>query len=190
MLSGAGFKEVYSMSGGIDAWNGLKAAGAPESGMVVFSGSNTPEELIELAWALEDGSRLFYETVAELLVDPEAKGLFENLVTAEEHHKAKLFKLYREFPGSEDLDDSSFQNNSEGLMEGGVRVSAGLDWAKGKDALELLQFSMSLETNAYDLYLKMIRFVPDENSRRVLNALADEEKIHLENMGTLLEKRV
>ncbi len=178
------------MSGGIDAWNGLKATGVPEAGMVVFSGSNTPEELVELAWTLEDGSRLFYEKVAELLDDPEAKSLFENLVAAEEQHKAILFKLYRDFSGSEDTDDSSFQKKSESLMEGGIQVSDGLEWARGKDARELLQFSMSLETNAYDLYLKMIHAVQNDNSQQVFKSLAEEERVHLEDMSKLFEKRV
>ncbi len=89
------------MTGGIDAWNGLRATGVPEAGMAVFSDADTPEELIALAWTFEEGSRKFYKKVSEILDDPEAANLFETLVTAEEHHKTILFKLYREISGSE-----------------------------------------------------------------------------------------
>ena len=52
------------MQGGINAWKGLVAEGAPESGMAYFSPATKPEELIALAWLLEDGSRNFYLDMA------------------------------------------------------------------------------------------------------------------------------
>lgn len=189
MLSGAGFDQVYSMSGGIDAWNGLQARGAPEAGMAVFSDADTPEDLVALAWILEEGSRRFYEGVAGLLEDAEAKDLFLQLVRAEEQHKQALLRAYHEICGSEPVPEFLKNKETEDLMEGGVRVSQALTWARGKDAQELLQFSMELETNASDLYLKMIRRIKDKKSSRIFEALAREETIHLEKMGELLESR-
>ena len=60
ILSDAGFGNVINMSGGINAWEGLKAEGVPESGMAYFSDSDRLEELAALAWMLEEGSRRFY----------------------------------------------------------------------------------------------------------------------------------
>jgi hypothetical protein len=51
------------MQGGINAWKGLVARGAPESGMAYFSPATKPEELIALAWLLGDGSRKFYDAM-------------------------------------------------------------------------------------------------------------------------------
>ena len=44
------------MEGGTSAWEGLTAEGPPEFGMAYFDGSEKPEELLALAWILEDGS--------------------------------------------------------------------------------------------------------------------------------------
>ena len=63
------------MAGGINAWKGLVAEGAPESGMAYFSPATKPEELIALAWSLEDGSRNFYSALVALLEDREASCL-------------------------------------------------------------------------------------------------------------------
>ena len=60
------------MSGGINAWNGLVAGGAYESGMAYFSAASRAEELISLSWALEEGNRFFYERVSAASAPEEA----------------------------------------------------------------------------------------------------------------------
>jgi rubrerythrin len=192
-LSDAGFKEVYSMQGGINAWNGLVAEGAPESGMAYFSPTTKPEELIALAWYLEDGSRRFYSQFASTLKDEEAMVLYKDLAKAEENHQATLLQLYKEFSGLSA--DSGFPGSvippeKEEMMEGGIHVSEALMWAKGKGVSEVLEFSLSLETNAFDLYIKMERQMKDDRSSKVFHVLSEEEKKHLERLGSLFEKRI
>jgi hypothetical protein len=103
---GAGFKEVYSMEGGMNAWKGLVAEGAPQSGMAYFSPVTKLEELIALAWFLEDGSRKFYSELGSTLIDKEARDLYQQLAKAEEHHQGSLLKLYENFPGKSLTRDS------------------------------------------------------------------------------------
>jgi rubrerythrin len=194
-LSGAGFKEVYSMKGGINAWEGLVAEGAPQSGMAYFLPATKPEELMALAWFLEDGSRKFYSELAVTLMDEEAKGLYSQLTKAEENHQAILLKLYKEFSGEAfdpGFPESVVPPGREGgdVMEGGVRVSEALQWAKGKKTPDILEFSLSLEANAFDLYLKMERQMKDEHSANIFRVLSAEEKQHLEQFSALLEKKI
>jgi rubrerythrin len=194
-LSSAGFKEAYSMQGGIHAWKGFVAEGAPESGMAYFSPATKPEELIALAWLLEDGSRKFYSELAAEMKDQEAKNLFKDLYAAEEHHQASLLKLYKElsgltstsgFPGSV----ISLEAKEGDVMEGGLRLSEVLLWAKGKSVTEILEFSISSETNAYDLYVKMEHQMKDQRSAQVFHVLSGEEKQHLERLSSLLEGKI
>ena len=44
------------MEGGIRAWKGLTASGAPEAGIAYFPPESSPSELTALAWILEDGT--------------------------------------------------------------------------------------------------------------------------------------
>jgi len=182
------------MQGGIRAWQGFVAEGAPESGMAYFSSAEKAEELIALAWWLEDGSRQFYSELAGVTSDQEAKNLFKDLTIAEEHHQNSLLKLYQELSGltsESGFPESVVSPEKEGaVMEGGIRVREALQWATGKSVTEILEFSLSSETNSYDLYVKMERQMKDQRSARVFHLLSGEEKRHLERLSALFEKRV
>jgi rubrerythrin len=182
------------MEGGIRAWKGLVAEGAPQSGMAYFSPVTKPEELIALAWLLEDGSRKFYSELVATLIDKEAKDLYHQLAKAEEQHQVSLLKLYEEFSGKvpdHRFPDSVIPPGKEGVvMEGGMLVVEALQWAKGKRTTDILELSLSLETNSYDLYLKMERQMKDQRSAHVFNVLSGEEKQHLELLSSMLEKRI
>lgn len=182
------------MQGGINAWKGLIAEGAPESGIAYFSSASTAEELIALAWWLENGSRKFYSDLTADMREQEAKNLFKDLTLAEERHQTSLLKLYREISGS--TSDSGFPGSAmlsekdEDVMEGGIRVGEALQWAKGKTLIEVLEFSLSSETNSYDLYVKMEHQIKDERSAQVFHLLSGEERQHLERLNALFEKRM
>ncbi len=193
MLIDAGLKDVLSMEGGILAWNGLVASGPPEAGMAYFSSDERPEKLIALAWALEEGSRRFYSGVAGMTPDRDAVTLFQGLVSAEDHHKATLFKLFQEIASDEytaKTPESLLSGRAIGeIMEGGMRVEEALAWTGGKDIADILDLSIALESNAFDLYIKMERAAGDEHSKQVFHALSEEERQHLNRMTSLIEKR-
>jgi len=182
------------MHGGIHAWKGLVAEGAPESGIAYFSPATKAEELIALAWWLEDGSRQFYSNLAAVMSDQEAKNLLKDLTIAEEDHQTSLLKLYQDLSGltsESGFPGSVMSPEKEGdVMEGGIRVSEALQWAKGKSVTEILEFSLSSETNSYDLYVKMEYHIKDQRSAQVFHRLSGEEKQHLERLGALFEKRI
>jgi rubrerythrin len=182
------------MHGGIHAWKGLVAEGAPESGIAYFSSATWVEELIALAWWLEDGSRRFYSNLAARMKDEEAKNLFRDLTVAEGHHQTFLLKLYQGLSGltpQSGFPGSVVPAGKEGdVMEGGVRVSEALQWTEGKSVTEILEFSLSSETNAYDLYVKMEHQMKEQRSSQVFRLISGEEKKHLERLGALFEKRI
>jgi len=75
-------------------------------------------------------------------------------------------------------------------MEGGMAISEALRWSKGKSLREILELSVSLGTNSYDLYLKMEQKVEDRNSKRVFKTLSEEEKQHLNQLTSLFSKNL
>ena len=147
-----------------------------------------------LAWFLEEGSRKFYAELAATLTDNEARDLYGQLSEAEENHKAALLSLYNESPDRPPGLKFPWGLISDGrqddVMEGGMRVGEALQWAKGKKTTDVLELSLSLETNAYDLYLNMERRTEAKQAAQVFHVLAGEEKQHLERLGLLLEKKI
>jgi sulfur-carrier protein adenylyltransferase/sulfurtransferase len=193
-LERAGFKKVYNMEGGIRAWKGLIAGKTPESGIAYFSPAARPEELVALAWFLENGSRRFYAELGRRLNEPDMSDLYAELASAEERHEATLLDLYREAAGTPPYDGFPKSvisvENEDDVMEGGMSVTDALQWVRGKSTTEILEFSLALETNSYDLYLIMERRLRDQPSSRVFRVLSEEEKQHLERLTSLLEKQL
>ncbi len=193
MLADKGFAEVFNMEGGIRAWEGFVAEGLPDAGMAYFPKGASPLELITLAWTLEAGSGKFYSNVAGML-QGKTKDLFAELVKAEEHHKESLNRLYAQFAGT-DADQGfpgsmAAEEKAGDLMEGGMLVSEALEWIRGKDPAQIVELAMALETNSYDLYLKMGRTVSGEDAQEIFRSLAAEEKKHLERLAAELEKMI
>ncbi len=182
------------MEGGIRAWKGFVAKGLPEAGMTYFPPGTKPEELVALAWLLEDGSGKFYSEISKVIADREAVNLFQKLAFDEEDHKKSLFKIYEEISTLES--DPGFPGSlvaiepGETYMEGGVRLEDALGWVKEKSVRDIFELSIALEVNSQDLYLRMEHRVGDEKGKKVFEVLAENEKNHLERLNSLFEKRL
>jgi rubrerythrin len=192
VLAREGFREAYSMEGGIHAWKGLRATGAPEAGMAYFEPGKSPEELIALAWILEEGSCKFYTAMGKEERNPEAAALFRDLSDDEEKHKSSLLKIYQKRSGKDS--DPGFPRSllslesGVGYLEGGIVLEKALEWAQGKGLRDILEFSVSLEVNAVDLYIKMERKVEGKETKEVFQALSNQERNHLKRLTAALEK--
>jgi rubrerythrin len=181
------------MEGGIKAWKGLVARGVPEAGMGYFEPARTPEELIALAWLLEEGSRRFYEEMGQSEKAPDPMNLFRDLSRDEEEHKDSLFRLYLDLSGQKP--DPAFPRSivttEPGMdyLEGGMTLSHALEWGKGEGLGGALELSISLEVNAIDLYVKMERKVEESEAKKVFQVLSNQERRHLTRLSDFLEKR-
>ncbi len=194
MLQTEGFETVHSMMGGINAWEGLTAQGLPDAGMSWFPENARPEEMVALAWLLEEGSQKFYAALPKIIADQEAGSLFFDLVQAEEHHKQLLQGISRELTGQKpgpDFPRSALRTPpEEERMEGGMDVREALAWAQGKTAAEIVELALGLETDSYDLYLKMGRKFDAEAPKKLFTLLAAEEKKHLERLAAMLDRKM
>ena len=177
LLMNAGFDDVWNMSGGMLAWQGLKASGAPEAGAAIFDEAIDTADVIRLAWALEDGARLFYQEMSRQYAAMQAGRLFEVLSSAEEGHKGSLQRVYAALTGN-DVEPPR-PGGLEPTMEGGIPLGTALSWAVGRPARDALEFSASVEVNAYDRYLRVAASRLDDASKEVLLQVAREEKAHL-----------
>jgi rubrerythrin len=191
ILAREGFKEAYSMEGGIHAWKGLRATGAPDAGMAYFEPAKKPEELIALAWMLEEGSCKFYKEMGIREKGPEAGALFQELWRDEEKHKSSLFSIYQKLSGKDS--DPGFPRalvsleSGDDYLEGGIGLKKALEWSRGEGLRGILEFSMSLEVNAIDLYIKMERGVKGKEAKDLFSALSNQERNHLKRLSAALE---
>ncbi len=191
VLGNAGFGKVINMTGGIHAWRGYQAEGAPEAVRNWFLRARTPEEYVALSWLLEEGTRGFYEGISARLGQHVCTEAFREMAAAEDAHLAMLQALYEGLAGTSILPDfpqGMFDPpQPAGMMEGGMLLHEVLAWAEHRPLKDVLELAVALEVNAYDRYLVLRGAVEDEESRRVFEVISDEERRHLGRLIALFE---
>lgn len=193
ILIGSGFKEVYNMEGGISAYNGIKASGGPEAGMFCFPESLTPVELTAVAYLVENGTLWFLKGLKEILREKDFMILIDRLSESKIENKSRIIKLFKDLTGKEperDFPKGVLETPPEDMMAGCVNVSDALKWAKGKSIMEVLEFMMAIEANAFDLYLKMGRNVKSKEAKKVFMVLSEVERRHLEIVTLAFEENL
>ncbi len=191
LLNGYGFKEVYNLKGGIKAWQGYKASGPEELNLDLVRGDETPMEIAALAIGMEESLKQFYQTLLTQAQDADVKQLFSKMVEVSDLHKQKFLDFYTQMaPGT---DTAALQASVKtDVMEGGYNMG---DFIQ-KNAPHMqtlpgaLDVAMMLETQALDLYGRFAAKSAAPATKDFLLQVAQEEKIHLNLLGQLLEEKV
>jgi sulfur-carrier protein adenylyltransferase/sulfurtransferase len=190
LLSGQGFREVYNLKGGINAWQGAKAFGPVELNLDLIRGDESPLEIVSLAYGMEEALRRFYVFFKDRASDEGLRKLFTDLASVEEKHKESLRKLVRDLPGSS-ADSQAWEERTQAeVLEGGFRFA---DFIRENEPLlkspaRALETALMLETQALDLYLRFAGRMEHREAKQVLFRLGDEEKAHLAALGRLLDE--
>jgi rubrerythrin len=189
MLAGKGFDQVINMSGGIKAWNDPLAFGSEEQGLDLLTGNESIEEALIIAYSLEGGLRDFYLTMIDKVAGGEVKSLFRKLSDIEVLHQNRILEEYIQITGKE-IDRDTFELGMvESAVEGGLTTDEyiGLyqpDWNVPSDIVGL---AMSIEAQALDLYTRAANRSKDKRSQEALRKIAEEERVHLEQLAKLME---
>ncbi len=191
MLAGKGFKHVYNVKGGIQAWDGAVAEGPVELHLDLIRGEATPVEVIRIAYGMETNLGDFYASMAQRSVDAGVVALLKKLASIEDRHKEYLRDLYGSLDPSAKEGETFEVEVSTKVLEGGFGIEEFLN-ANEKflnTVTGLLEVAMMLETQALDLYSRFSQKALSENSKQILFKIADEEKAHLKALGELREEK-
>jgi len=191
MLQGQGFKQVLNLAGGIRAWNGDVAQGPVELNLDLVRGDETPVEIIKIVYGMEQSLGGFYRAAKSGTDDVEVIKLLEFLIAVENKHKARLMEFYRSLEPSGFSVEAFEAEVHAGVMEGGFDPETFMKQNERSlgTVPTLLDLCMMLEAQALDLYLRFSFKTDSEQTREVLNRIADEEKGHLSALGKLREEK-
>lgn len=189
-LASNGFSEVYNLSGGIKAWNGEKTSGPVELNMDIIKGNETPIEIVKLAYGMEEGLAGYYRNVLKNTEDKEVSSLLEKLASIEDKHKDRLVEAYRSIDDSAN-EDKIREDICARTMEGGFDF---YEFRKQneeytKTVSGILTLAMMVEAQAMDLYSKFADKSENEETKKILHKIADEEKAHLRALERLTNEK-
>ena len=193
LLNGAGRGDVFNMTGGILAYNGVVASGPPEAGIFCFPANLSPEQLVAMAWYVEDGSQRFCEKIIAETFHRNLDPLPADWIRYKKEHKQDLTELYRRISQPADIQDfpaAILPAPSIDVMAGCTSVSEAIEWSQGKSRSDILDLVMALEANTFDLYLKLGRQVESTQAREVFFALAEKEKTQLNALAKVFERTI
>jgi rubrerythrin len=192
MLSGKGFDNVINVAGGIKAWDSHIAVGPEEMGLELLTGKESIEETLVAAYSLEAGLRDFYLSMIEKVRQEDIKHLFQKLSQIETVHQDRIFNEYLELSGKQ-VNREAFENDLViNAVEGGLTTDEYIqmfkpDW---ESAVDIISLAMSIEAQALDLYTRASERSEDPRSAQALKKIAEEERVHLEQLGKLMDERM
>ena len=189
MIAAQGFSDVYNLSGGFKAWKGEAAFGAEEKGLELFTGNESVEETLVVAYSLEEGLRSFYLEMQAKVKNSNARNLFKKLSEIEVKHQERVLEEYRKITASSITREEFEKKVVVSTLEGGLTTEEYTtlfhpDWESVTDIIEV---AMSIEAQALDLYLRASERSDEPQSQKVLRQIADEERTHLAQLGKLIE---
>jgi rubrerythrin len=189
MLAGKGIDNVINMAGGIKAWDSGKAVGAADLGLDLFDGSESLAEILMVAYSLEKALMEFYVSMESAVKNEQARELFKKLSFIETMHQETIFNEYCRVSGESPDRDEFEEELVLSVMEGGLTTEEYLEMYEPdmEAVVDVVGFAMTIEAQALDLYQRAADRASSEENRSVLLRIADEERGHLKQLGTLLD---
>lgn len=190
MLAGKGFEDIYNLSGGIKAWNGETALLGQEKGLDLFTGNESTEETLLVAYSLEAGLRDYYLTMGKKVGSNDAKKLFQQLSEIETKHQERILEEYGRISDSSPTKQEFEERLVPGVMEGGMTTEeySNLFHPDMESVADIIDIAMSIEAQALDLYIRAAERVSHAQSKEELIRIANEERAHLTLLGEMIAK--
>ena len=189
MLSGKGFETVYNLSGGFRSWQGRSAFGQEDKGLELFSGNESPDKTLVVAYSLEAGLRDFYVSMEPKVSNTKARQLFQKLSEIEIKHQDRIYNEYIKITGKAQSRSEFEKQIVTKAIEGGLTTEeySRLFSIDPESAMNIIEIAMSIEAQALDLYMRVAEKINNDQSRIMLMQIADEEQAHLKLLGKLIE---
>ncbi len=188
MLEEEGYR-AFNLSGGIKAWTSKTAIGPQDHGIHLFKGSQSPAEILSIAFSLEQGLENFYILLEKDATHKKVKDLFSKLSKIEIQHQHAIHNAYNKI-STDPVDWETFKIQEESReIEGGLSSQEYIALFNPdlNSEVEVISLAMSIEAQAIDLYHRALRQTKTPEAKKIIQNIANEEKEHIKSLGRLME---
>ena len=195
LLCGLGFKDVYTMDGGMLNWNYEALTGLPEGKPELITEKGEVGDVLMIALKLEKGSQEFYVRAGEKVKSQKSIKTLQRLAHIEERHMERIYDRYGEVLGRDKLPafDLLRQKLTPKFMEGGIEINEALlrmEEREFRDEMEVFEVALEKEYVSYDFYKRVAGVIADTETRALLHELAWEERKHIDSLLIEVRKSV
>ena len=175
---------IYNLIGGILAWDGHKLSDFPR--VQVFDHTRSISDLLMTAMDLEKGAYRYYRAILDLFPDLPFRPVIEQLSKAEEAHARLVYALWKPDQTDPKPFETLFDDLPGDVIEGGEAledVLGRLNAIRTDIGINVLELSLRIEYQAYDLYRNLADRTTDEQARDSLLSIAQAEKTHMRRLS-------
>lgn len=175
-----GFQDVRHVEGGINEWIGNKAFGHFELNLNLLNPQTDFPDAISMAYAMEEGLRIFYMELARETKDEFFQKLYRKLASFEVEHKAELSRKHLTVQGKELIQKEVEERHGQ-IMEGGGYADITLikTLANTEEISDVFGLAMAFEIQAFDFYFRLSQHAMQPAVKSFFLEMADAEKEHL-----------
>lgn len=188
-LINQGFSDVRHIEGGIDDWMGNKAFGHFDLNLSLLTDDAEFPDAISMAYAMEEGLRLFYMELARETSQPVFQKLYRKLARFEVEHKTFIANKYLDVEGKELIQKEVEERHGQ-IMEGGGYADITLikTLADTSDMMDVFGLAMAFEVQAFDFYFRLSQHTLRADVKSFFLEMADAEKEHLAFIATEMDR--
>jgi len=186
--SGSFGKPVFSLAGGITAWEETVVAELPR--LDLFDPDGSMEDWADTAMNLERGAFLFYLYLVKKCAGSSYVQALEDLAAVETTHARLIYNLFPRDARSPENFQDVYGSLPGDIMEGGMpleEVCRKLETSSGHFMTNALEMAIRIEFAAYDLYRTMTNRSPEGNLRKALLTLSQAEKRHVFRVADIFQ---
>ncbi|MBF0259970.1 MAG: hypothetical protein HQK62_14280 [Desulfamplus sp.] len=194
-------KDIYSLEGGVLAWNGVKVKGLPS--LQLFDFNKPIGDILYDAINFEKGAFRFYEHIVRhfelkrvgittsfntVIVDVMKQARDGELG----HAKLIYSHLKKLTPDALPFDDVYAKSRGD-ILEGGATFDELIELIENRSddhIIDILEIAISMEYRAFDLYRVMSERTEEEPLKEAFYSLAQAEKSHMNTLANALEQSV
>jgi len=182
-------QKVYNLKGGMLGWDGHALDGFPR--LQVFDKNAPLPELMLMSMDMEKAALRFYQHLAQRHAATPWAGVLEKLQRAEKAHAGAVYEFWRPLAKAPQPFDTLFDSLSGDILEGGRHLQdalADLDALNAGDGVQVLEFALNIEVEAYDLYRTMADRSENAEIRKAFSAIAQMEKKHMQLLADVFRQ--
>jgi len=177
-------QKVYNLAGGFMSWEGHSLKYFPR--LDVFEGDTSLADLMYRSMDLEKAAQQFYVAMYSQNADKPYADTIEQLSKAEEAHARSIYTYWKRAVDAPEPFEAVYGSLDGGILEGGESLDAAIErmqTTSEQSCVDLLEWALSIEIQAYDLYRSMADREAEAEPREVFLSIAQMEKKHMQMLA-------